>query len=176
MSRRHRTQPEMEAMLAALERLAREAVEWAARAQRDVARHRFETYLDFRTRFEEFGALVAVLHNRLEGASDDRSQALHEEIRRLDALMLTLVARVLRRLLAELADGRPLPIGTRDIFVPDRQLLETLRGKLAHPDYVPRLSPEVSEDLEVAAQLLEDVIARAPGLPSFDDVGRLRQR
>lgn len=171
--RREYGRKEVEELLSAIEQQASEAIALAERAQRDVSKDRFSSFLGFRRKVEEVRALVALTEERLTGVGGDKLTDLLTEFERIDLLLIGLLARATRTYFANMRDDQALPMGAREMFEPELRIIDEMRVKLNRPQYAGRVSPAVIEDLEFTSAAIRKVISRAPGLPDFSDAPSL---
>ena len=167
--RRDYGRKEVEELLSAIEQQASEAIVLAERAQRDVSKDRFSSFLGFRRKVEEVRALVALTEERLTGVGGDKLTDLLTEFERIDLLLIGLLARATRNYFANMRDDQALPIGARELFGPELKIIDEMRTKLGRPQYAGKVSPVVLEDLEATGAAIRKVISRAPSLPDFSD-------
>ena len=167
MVRRTYTRREVQQLLGALERQAKEAVDLAAAAEREASKHSFAAYRAFRDKVGEFQALVILIEGRLRNLVDHRSDDLRAEFERLDTLMLSVLVRSSMRFFFVLSANPILPLGAREVFVSELKSLHEAHEKLRRPDYAGKLGPNLENDLDMASQILEEIIDKAPGLLQF---------
>jgi len=164
-----KSRQEVEGLLAALERQAREAVALGEQAQREMDEDRFASYLDFRSKVEEVRALVALTEDRLKGLSDEKLNDLRAEFERLDLLLTTLLVRATRNYFMAMRDDQALPIGARELFAPELRNIEEVRAKLAQPKFAGHVPESALTDLDETAATIRRIMSRAPSLPDFSD-------
>lgn len=160
---------EVEGLLAALERQAREAMGLADRAQRDMDDDRFASFLDFRRKVEEVRALVTLTEDRLRGLSGTKLDDLRIEFERMDLLLTTVLVRATRNYFATMRDDQALPIGARELFEPELRNIEDTRAKLAQPRFAGKAPPATLDELDETAAIIARIMNRAPSLPDFSD-------
>ncbi|MGF7177128.1 hypothetical protein [Azospirillum doebereinerae] len=156
-------------LLSAVEQQAAKALRLAERAQRDIGRGRFASFLDFRKQVEEVRALLTLTEGRVKDVEDSKQSDLRAEFERMDLFLMGVMAKTTRRCFAVLRDDQALPIGARELFEPELRVIEQTRDRLNRPHYEGRVPPEVLEDLAATAELIRRIIARAPSLPDFSD-------
>ncbi|WP_041785222.1 hypothetical protein [Rhodospirillum centenum] len=161
------TDKEVKDLLAALEGQAREAVRLAKNAEEEAAKDSFLAYNDFRNKVGEFKALCILIEGRLKHLSSPRLQELREEYARLDMLMLGLLVRASMRFFFVLSAKTMLPVGARDIFIAELRSLHEAHEKLSRPDYADKLDAALTQDLDTAEMILEEIIHKAPSLLKF---------
>ncbi|WP_114395633.1 hypothetical protein [Oleisolibacter albus] len=154
-------------LLAALERQAREAMHLAKLAEEEAAKDSFQAYNDFRSKVGEFRALCILIEGRLKSVEGVRVDDLREEYARLDTMMLGLLVRASMRFFFVLSAKTMLPLGARDIFVSELRSLYDASEKLKRPEYVGKLGEKLQQDLDTAEMILEEIIHKAPALLNF---------
>lgn len=160
---------EVEGLLLALERMAREAVGLAERAQRDMDDDRFASYGDFRGKVEEVRALVALTEERLGGYVGEKLDDLRTEFERLDLLLTIMLVKATRNYFGTMRDDQVLPIGARELFEPELRQIEETRAKLGQPRFQGQVPESVLTDLEETAGMIRKIVTRAPSLPDFSN-------
>ena len=160
---------EVEGLLLALERQAREAVALAERAQRDMGDDRFASYGDFRRKVEEVRALVALTEDRLRAYVGEKLDDLRAEFERLDLLLTIMLVKATRNYFATMRADQVLPIGARELFEPELRNIEETRTKLAQPRFTGRVPESALRELDETSAMIRRIIARAPSLPDFSD-------
>lgn len=157
------------ALLSAIERQAREAMQLAGRAHRDMTDNRFASFLDFRKKVEEVRALVALTEERLNTMADARTADLRLEFERMDILLTTLLVKAMHNYFNTMRDDQVLPIGARELFEPELRNIDEVRAKLARPQFAEKIAAEVRDQLEETAARIRKICVRAPALPDFSD-------
>jgi hypothetical protein len=133
-----------------------------------VAAVRLGAYGQFRRKYDDYRALVALIEARLDGLEGDRADRLREEFRRLDALMVTILVRTAAGLFRVLAESGESPLGDREVFEPEVLLLLDTRERLGLPEYAGRLDAGLGDLVMEALDDLRKVVERVPALPDFD--------
>lgn len=167
MTKRTYTRTEVQGLIAALERQARQAATLAKQAEEQAAKDSFQAYNDFRDKVGEFRALCILIESRLKAVVVGRIDDLQEEYARLDTLMLGLLVKASMRFFFVLSAKTTLPVGAREIFVSELRSLHDAAEKLKRPEYEHRLGDDLKKDLETAELILEEIIHKAPTLLSF---------
>lgn len=157
------------ALLAAIERQAREAVSLGKRATRDMTADRFASYLDFRRKVEEVRALATLTEDRLRSGEDPRLDDLRIEFDRLEVLLTGMLASATRSYFASMREDQNLPVGAREMFEPELRIIDALRQKLSGRRYAGRIPAAVMDDLDATAAVINRLLHRAPKLPDFSD-------
>lgn len=160
---------EIEELLSALERQAREAVALAEKAQREVDEHRFASYGVFRSKVEEVRALVALTEERLSGYTGGKLDDLRVEFERLDLLLTIMLVKATHNYFATMKEDQVLPLGAREMFEPELRSIEETRAKLSQPRFAGQVPESIMGELDATAGMIHRIILRAPGLPDFSD-------
>jgi hypothetical protein len=159
---------EVATMLAALEKQAREASRLADKAHSHASRDSYAGYFQFRAKVEEFQALIALIEERLARLEDEHTIELSARFRQLDTVMLVMLVRTSTRFYSMLKDNAALPLGARELFLPELRTLTDMRDRLMEePEHAERMLPGAVQALETALATVEALIERAPSLPDF---------
>lgn len=168
MAKRNYTVKEVESLLDALDRQARESAQLGKEAEQAASRGNFEAYTAFRNKIGEFRALCILIEGRLRHVENDNPGGpLHERYYDLDTRILALLIHCSMRLFFILSAKTVLPLGAREIFVTELRSLYEASEKLRTPIYSGRLSDSVRSELETAEMILEEIIDKAPSLLQF---------
>jgi hypothetical protein len=161
---------EITTMLAALEKQAREAFYLAEKAHAHASRDSYASYFEFRAKVDEFQALIALVEERLTRMEDEHTRELSAQFRQLDTVMLVMLVRTSTRFYGMLKDNSTLPLGARELFLPEMRTLTDIRDRLMEdPEQAERMLPGVALALETALATIQALIERAPSLPDFSD-------
>jgi hypothetical protein len=95
---------------------------------------------------------------------------LTARFRQLDTVMLIMLVRTSTRFYSMLKENIALPLGARELFLPELRTLTDIRARLMEePEQAERMIPGVALALETALATVEALIERAPSLPDFSD-------
>ena len=166
---RNNIRQEVEGLLIALERQAREAVGLAERAQRDMNSDRFASFGDFRHKVEEVRALVALTEERLRDFAGEKLDDLQIQFERLDLLLTLMLVKATHSYFTTMRDDQVLPMGARELFEPELRNIEETRTKLAQPRFAGQVPDTVVGELDETAAMIRKIITRVPSLPDFSD-------
>jgi hypothetical protein len=159
---------EVVVMLSALEQQAREAAVLAEKAHRHASRDCYSSYLHFRTKINEFQSLVALIETRLERLGEEQRAELYDKFRQLDTVMVVMMVRASARFFALMKQSDALPLGARELLMPEQRRLTDVRGRMEqNPEEVERMSPGIVAILDEALVGIEVLIERAPSLPEW---------
>lgn len=167
MIKRTYTRKEVQDLLNALERQARDALRLAKLAEEEAAKDSFQAYNDFRAKVGEFKALCILIEGRLKNLEAVRVDDLQEEYARLDTMMLGVLVRASMRFFFVLSAKTMLPMGAREIFVSELRSLHEASEKLKRPEYAGKLGDKLQGDLDTAEMILEEIIHKAPSMLQF---------
>ena len=162
---------EIATMLVALEKQAREAAHLAEKAHRYASRDSYAGYFQFRAKVDEFQALIALIEERLTRLEDEHTVELTARFRQLDTVMLVMLVRTSTRFYGMLKENVALPLGARELFLPELRTLSDMRDRLMEePEHAERMIPGVAIALENALVTVQAFLERAPSLPDFGDL------
>ncbi len=162
---------EIATMLVALEKQAREAAYLAEKAHRYASRDSYAGYFQFRAKVDEFQALIALIEERLTRLEDEHTVELTARFRQLDTVMLVMLVRTSTRFYGMLKENVALPLGARELFLPELRTLSDMRDRLMEePEHAERMIPGVAIALENALVTVQALLERAPSLPDFGDL------
>lgn len=162
---------EIATMLVALEKQAREAAHLAEKAHRYASRDSYASYFQFRAKVDEFQALIALIEERLTRLEDEHTVELTARFRQLDTVMLVMLVRTSTRFYGMLKENVALPLGARELFLPELRTLSDMRDRLMEePEHAERMIPGVAIALENALVTVQALLERAPSLPDFGDL------
>lgn len=158
----------MAELLVALDRSVRDVAASAAQTQLGIGHHSFAPYHAYRASVDEYHALVSVIENivRADGSAEaDRVRALLLDRERK---LLILMIRAALEFFFALSAIPNLPYGIRECFAQELQSMSAAHERLQAPEHKDRLPQELGQDLEVAEEILAEVMRKAPSLMSFD--------
>ena len=159
---------EIATMLVALEKQAREAAHLAEKAHRYASRDSYAGYFQFRAKVDEFQALIALIEERLTRLEDEHTVELTARFRQLDTVMLVMLVRTSTRFYGMLKENVALPLGARELFLPELRTLSDMRDRLMEePEHAEKMIPGVAIALENALVTVQALLERAPSLPDF---------
>ena len=159
---------EIATMLVALEKQAREAAHLAEKAHRYASRDSYAGYFQFRAKVDEFQALIALIEERLTRLEDEHTVELTARFRQLDTVMLVMLVRTSTRFYGMLKENVALPLGARELFLPELRTLSDMRDRLMEePEHAEKMIPGVTIALENALVTVQALLERAPSLPDF---------
>jgi hypothetical protein len=161
-------QAQLAELLAALDRSVRDVAARAAQTQSGIGHHSFAPYHAYRASVDEYHALVSVIENivRADGSAEaDRVRAMLLDRERK---LLTLMIRAALEFFFALSAIPNLPFGIRECFAQELQSMSAAHERLQAPEHKDKLPEELGQDLEVAEEILAEVMRKAPSLMSFD--------
>jgi hypothetical protein len=156
--------PEVEELLAALQRSAEDVISHARRAADEVGKDSYEGYTRFREKAEDFETLAILIEYRLKNMGTARIEDLETKFTELNAYMLGATLTTSLHFLNLLSGQTHLPLGSRDMFLRELKSLHNAKEKLQGPKYAEQLNERTARDIKVAEEILSVIIDRAPNL------------
>ena len=161
-------QAKLAELLAALDRSVREVAASAARTQIGIGHHSFAPYHAYRGSLDEYHALVAVIENMVARNSSHDADRVRALLLNRERQLLTLMIRSALEFFFALSAIPNLPYGIRECFAQELQSMSAAHDRLQAPEHKDKLPQELEQDLEVAEEILAEVMRKAPSLMSFD--------
>ncbi len=159
---------DVNALLDALEGQLVEAGALAKTAERDAARLSYGAYRAFRDKVGEYLAFTIIIERRIPHVADAPTRDLIERLEMSQVRFYTMLIRASLRFFYIISSNLALPMGTREIFMEELRSIHHAHQTLRRPEYARRLEPDVIHDLDVAEQILIEIVDRAPRLLSFE--------
>jgi hypothetical protein len=157
-------------LLPALDRSVRAVAASAARTQSGIGHHSFAPYHAYRASIDEYHALVAVIEGLIRGDGSTEADRVRERLLNRERQVLTLMIRSSLEFFFALSAIPNLPYGIRECFAQELKSMSAAHERLQAPEHTGKLPSELEQDLEVAEEILAEVMRKAPGLASFDSV------
>lgn len=155
---------EVKDLLWALGRGAKDVIEYANAAARDVRIERYATYVAFQQKCEDFDTLSILTEYRLKniktGSDPELERALADIMLKTRSATLTATLHFLRLL----SERDSLPLGSRDVFMRELRTLHHLRNEMKSPRYEGKLTARTLADIHIAEEILTVILERAPAL------------
>jgi hypothetical protein len=164
MANKRYTREEVEGFLEALERQAREIVQLSERAASEADKHSYEMYHRFRTKVSEFETFSIIIENRLKNLATAKVEEMQNKFDELSVLMLNHFIQASIKFFFVLSASTKLPIGARDIFMSELQRIYNAKQKLENPKFGTHIDQDVRNNLEIAEEILNEIIEKAPSL------------
>jgi hypothetical protein len=115
--------------------------------------------------------LIALIEERLTRLEDEHTVELTARFRQLDTVMLVMLVRTSTRFYGMLKENVALPLGARELFLPELRTLSDMRDRLMEePEHAEKMIPGVAIALENALVTVQALLERAPSLPDFGDL------
>ena len=168
MASRRSQQEQLVELLAALDSSVREVAASAARTQSGIGHHSFAPYHAYRASVDEYHALVSVIENLIRRDGSPEADRVRARLLNRERQLLTLMIRSALEFFFALSAIPNLPYGIRECFAQELQSMSTVHERLHAPEHKDKLPPELEQDLEVAEEILAEVMRKAPSLLSFD--------
>ena len=161
---------ELERMLSALEGQLLGAEIFASSVESSLKAETFSAYQSFRTKVDELRCLSVVIEDRFTYLFDEDVGFMRQQFELLDVLLLTMIIRCYRQFFIILSNSQVLPLGAREIFAPELNVLDATRERLTRPIYADQIAEGLMVELELAAEAIRVVVERAEPLPDFSDL------
>jgi hypothetical protein len=155
-------------LLAALDRSVRDVAAGAARTQVGIGHHSFAPYHAYRASVDEYHALVSVIENIIRNDGSAEADRVRELLLNRERKLLTLMIRAALEFFFALSAIPNLPFGIRECFAQELQSMSAAHERLQAPEHKDKLPQELGQDLDVAEEILAEVMRKAPSLMSFD--------
>jgi hypothetical protein len=161
-------QAQLGELLAALDRSVRQVAACAARTQSGIGHHSFAPYHAYRASIDEYHALVAVIENVVRRGGSADANRIRSLLLNRERQLLSLMIRSALEFFFALSAIPNLPYGTRECFAQELLSMSAAHERLQAPEHKDRLPSELGQDLEVAEEILAEVMRKAPSLMNFD--------
>ncbi|MDP2700103.1 hypothetical protein [Thalassospira sp.] len=169
-SARRQNLKQVEHFLSQLEKRGRILVALAARLEREADTLDITAYRPFREEVDNFKALSLILTERLaKMESHSRKDELEINFHRLQVLMLRVVIKSSLKFFFVMSAKSVLPLGSKELFQSELRTLYEAERMLSDPRYESELDESARDDLELAKEILEEIIQHAPTLLNFGD-------
>jgi hypothetical protein len=163
MARKHTSQ-EVERFLAALEQQARGIIALSDKAAAEANKHSYELYNKFRMRVSEFETFSIVIESRLRNLNGQKAEKLQAKFDELSILMFNHFIKSSIKFFFVLSASTHLPLGAREIFMAELKRIYDAKQKLERPKYQSGIDDEVRMNLDLAEDILNEIIEKAPKL------------
>lgn len=167
MARTYRRE-EVEEFLKELEFQAREIISVAERAETEADRHSYDLYYQFRDKASQFETFCIIIEQRLHNIDSAKVEDLNQKFDELSILMYTTLIKASIRFFFVLSANPVLPLGAKEIFLSELRSLYNTKKKLADPKYQGLIDEEALQNLEIAEEILNEIIEKAPSLLEFE--------
>lgn len=155
-------------LLAALDQSIRGVAASAAQTQAGIRRHTFAPYHAYRASIDEYYALVAVINNVVQSDTSVEADRIRAVLVTRERQLLRLTIRSSLDFFFALSAIPNLPFGTRECFAQELQYMSAAHDRLQAPEHRDKLPEELDQDLDVAEEILAEVMRKAPSLLNFD--------
>ena len=161
--RKHSSQ-EVERFLVALEQQARGIIVLSEKAAAEANKHSYELYAKFRMKVSEFETFSIVIESRLKNLSGQKAEKLQTKFDELSILMFNHFIKASIKFFFVLSASTHLPLGAREIFIAELKRIYDAKQKLERPKYQSAIDDEVRMNLDLAEDILNEIIEKAPRL------------
>lgn len=159
---------EVEKFLSKLESQARKLVALADVIEKTVDTTEVTGYRPFREEVDNFKALSLVITDRLAKLEKHpKKDELEEQFHKLQILMLRIVIKTSLKFFFVMSAKPVLPLGAREMFQSELRTLYEAERMISNPRYVSHLDEGAKDDLEIAKEILQEIIENAPALLNF---------
>ena len=158
---------QVEMFLSKLEERATDLVELAEKVKAESSTQDITAYRPFRDRVDDFKALSILIEDRLGRMTSTRRDELAEQFHKLQVLMLKVLIKASLSFFYTMSAKSVLPLGSREVFEIELKTLYDAEAMLSDPRYEGELDDEAKEDLDLAKDLLGEILAHAPSLLDF---------
>ncbi len=155
-------------LLDALDRSVREVAVCAARTQKGIGHHSFAAYHTYRASVDEYHALVSVIENLIRNDGSGYAERVRAQLLNRERKLLTLMIKAALDFFFALSAIPNLPYGIRECFAQELQSMSMAHERLHAPEHKDKLPAELEQDLDIAEEILAEVMRKAPSLMSFD--------
>ncbi|RCK53742.1 hypothetical protein TH25_04340 [Thalassospira profundimaris] len=161
---------EVEHFLSQLEKRGRILVSIAAELEALADTTDVTRYRPFREQVDNFKALSLILSERLSALDNHpRKDELEDQFHKLQVLMLRLVIKTSLKFFFVMSAKPFLPLGSRELFQSELRTLYEAEKMLSDPRYKSDLDESAQDDLDMARDILEEIIQHAPALLNFSN-------
>jgi len=155
-------------LLKALDRSVREVAVCAAETQRGIGHHSFAAYHAYRASVDEYHALVSVIENLVRNDGSGLAERVRAQLLDRERKLLTVMIKSALDFFFALSAIPNLPYGIRECFAQELQSMAAAHERLHAPEHKDKLPVELEQDLDIAEEILAEVMRKAPSLMSFD--------
>jgi len=166
---------QLDKLLVALDHAIAEVSEQAALTHAAITHHSFSAYYDYRDSISQYDALVVTIAHRKLSVPATAQERISRYLLGRERRLLTIVIRATFDFFYALSAIPSLPIGIRELFAREINSLEVTKTRLMAPVHEGHLPAELEQDLELAQEILAEIMQKAPSLLNFDDGNKKRQ-
>ncbi|GAB4173877.1 MAG: hypothetical protein OHK0024_10580 [Thalassobaculales bacterium] len=160
------TRREARELLAALERQAADILAAAKEAEKDADKNSFNLYRKFRDKVSEFETFSIIVEGRLRNL-DQPDDRLQHNFDRLSIVIFKCLIRASIKFLFVLSANAVLPLGAREIFANELRSMYFAKQRMSDPRFGSFIDEQAWHDMELAEEILNEVIDKAPKLLNF---------
>ena len=147
-----------------------ELAEMARRAETEATKENYELYYKFRAKVSECETFSIMIDQRLHNLAEGADEKLNRNFMRLNAHMLGCQIRASIRFFFVLSMSNALPMGAREMFMEELKRMHSCHAKLNEPRYADVIDQDMKNNLDIATDIIEEIIERAPNMFSFTAV------
>jgi hypothetical protein len=161
-------EPNLSALLSALDEAVVEVRDLARRTLADIGHHSFAGYRAYREGIDQYEALVATIRSHLTAAPGAQRDQIEAKLLLSERRLLRITIKAALDFFFALSAIPLLPIGVKELFARELASLHEAGQRLRSPDHEGKLPADLEHDLELAEEVLVEVMRKAPTLVSFD--------
>lgn len=166
--RKEKIREEAERFLGALEKNMTDLVTHSKAVEEQATRYDVSAYDSFREELQNFRSLSILIENRLnEISGETKAERLHEQFDQLQALMMTTFIRTCMKTFFVYSTKTVMSLGSKERFLKDLMFLKEAEERLSDDKMRGMLDDAALDDLEIAQEILEEIIEKAPGIFNF---------
>jgi hypothetical protein len=139
----------------------------AERTKHGIGLHSFAPYHSYREAIDQYAALDATIRGRFRLVDKDAREALGEVLLHSERRFITTTVKASVDFFFALSAISVLPLGTKELFERELGFLHTAAERLRSPDHAGDFAAELEPDLEMAEQILVEIMEKAPSLTDF---------
>ena len=155
---------EVERFLGALEKQARGIIKISTKAAAEANKHSYDLYNKFREKVSEFETFSIIIETRLKQVDPNKVDRLQNKFDELSIVMFNHFIKTSIKFFFVLSASTHLPLGARDIFMAELKRIFEAKRKLETPKFAEAIDEEVKMNLDLAEDILNEIIEKAPGL------------
>ncbi len=167
MARKTYKQADAVSFMRSFQQHVKELMVLAKRAETEATKENFELYHKFRAKVSECETFSIMVEQRLRNLAEGPDAKLNASFDKLYAAMLIAQIKASIRFFFVLSMSTAMPMGAREMFMEELKRLHSCHAKLSDERYIDKIDPEQRQNIEIAAEIIEEIIERAPNLFSF---------
>ena len=158
----------LQELFEALDRVIDEVAVLADETQHGISKHSFSPYYAYRAAIDQYEALHVTVDGKIQRLPSNARSPHKARLLEFERRLLSTTIKAAFTYFFALSAIPILPVGIREMFMRELRELRDARERLRSPDHGNLVPPDLSDDLDVAEEILVEVMAKAPSLLSFD--------